>query len=376
MTLSAKATQALSTARQGGIVPLDGFLTTDVPAIPFSQQAGGPQFLLSDDPEYFRVPEGVGMREVVKPGVVRAYIYHVNGLEGSTRRITTVLDNLGSAPMSVKFLRYAFAGPNKNYHAVGKKGLVDFFKSKPQRPVRRVEPGQSIVLDPAMEAVKVEYDELVHGFYEFEVDQPARVTALQTDSATPGTVAAARLAGKAAIKRKTNAGRGYFPFCDYALSTPASYVLDSAEGPAQVLIADGVGDRWITGHDGGSTSPASALSQNAGNYGVIYTIRITRRSSDGRGLALVTWNPRSADQWCGGLANAITVSKGLFPAGLVEVPAGDDVLRGSTDAVLLQVFPPVKGGKTDTIEIVYSPPGASCLPTPLTFIPIDLGPKR
>jgi hypothetical protein len=53
------------------------------------------------------------------------------------------------------------------------------------------------------------------------------------------------------------------------------------------------------------------------------------------------------------------------------VPTKEPYLRGSDKAVLLQVYPPVAKGKTADIEITYTPPGASCLPTPLLLVPIE-----
>jgi hypothetical protein len=373
MTLDADvAARVRAVKAAGALVDMGSSLTEHLPRIPYTQQAGGPCMVFSDDPEYFRVPEGIGAREVVKPGVVRMYVYHVNGTTDSAKRITAVIDNLGSAPMTLQFRRYAFAGPSKNYHAVGKEGLVEFLAGRTLPPPRKIPVGGSEPLDPAMEAVPVEYDELVHGFYEFEIDQPARLTTLQTTLDTSGPAASARLDRPLESRKTSGAGRGFFPFSDYAVTAAPGYILDSANGPAQLIVADGVDDRWITGHDGNTTVP----SQNKGNYGVLYNIRIPRRSSDGRGLALITWNPRSENKWCWATAAAMIVSKGRFPAGLVQIPSDRLIMRGKPEASVIQIFPPVPKGQTDTIELVFSPPGASCLPVPLVFYPIDLPPGR
>ncbi|MCX7718579.1 MAG: hypothetical protein N2111_09305 [Candidatus Sumerlaeaceae bacterium] len=368
MPLEAEVEARIRTVKvAGATVDMGTSLSENLPRIPYTQQAGGPCMVFSDDPEYFRVPEGIGARETVKPGVVRMYVYHVNGTTDSAKRITAVIDNLGSRPMTLKFRRYAFAGPSKNYHAVGKEGLVEFLSGTKLPPPRTIPPGGSETLDPAMEAVPVDYDELVHGFYEFEVDQPARLTTLQTTLDTSGPVASARLEKPLVTKKASGAGRGFFPFSDYTIANAPGYVLDSVNGPAQLIVADGVDDRWITGHDGDSTIPA----QNKGNYGVLYNIRLQRQSSDGRGLALIAWNHRSENKWCWALAAAMIVSKGRFPAGLVQIPAEKIFMRGAPEASVIQIFPPVPKGKTDTIELVFSPPGASCLPVPLVFYPID-----
>lgn len=353
-------------AKPGDIVNMGDFLSEDYPRIPYTKQAGGPQMVFSDDPEYFRVPEGIGTREKVNPGRVRMYVYHVNGTTETARRITAVIDNLGDKPMSLRMLRYASEGPSKNYHAVGKGGILKFLKSQPARQARVIPPGESTALDPNLEDLAPEFDELVHGFYEFEIDQPARLTTLQTDMDTSGVVASARLTTPVQSARHSGAGRGYFPFSDYTVEGAETY--DTSSGPAQLVVADGVDDRWITGHDFSTTMPA----QNKGNYGVLYNISLDWTSADGRALALVVWNARSQSQWCGALAHAIGVSAGRHPAGIVEVPRDSLVIKGAPEAVVLQVFAPPRKGQTSKIELTYTPPGASCLPTPIVFVPVEL----
>ena len=103
----------------------------------------------------------------------------------------------------------------------------------------------------------------------------------------------------------------------------------------------------------------------------MYNMELKWKSSDGKGLALVTWNARAGDnKWCGGMAAAMVVSKGKFAEGIVQVPSDSLRTRGKPEAVLVQVFLPEKTGEVQTIRLTYSPPGASCLPTPLLFIPV------
>ncbi len=53
----------------------------------------------------------------------------------------------------------------------------------------------------------------------------------------------------------------------------------------------------------------------------------------------------------------------------MDVPTGQIHIQDD-GLVLLQVFPPPEGGK-GTIRLTYSPPGASCLPTPMVFLPVE-----
>jgi len=68
----------------------------------------------------------------------------------------------------------------------------------------------------------------------------------------------------------------------------------------------------------------------------------------------------------------MVVSIGKFKEGIVQLPADKLITRKSPEAILVQVFPPAANGEEQTIRFTYSPPGASCLPTPLVFIPVDM----
>ena len=91
------------------------------------------------------------------------------------------------------------------------------------------------------------------------------------------------------------------------------------------------------------------------------------RSADGKGLALVIWNPR-----CGAMSATMIASKGKFDSGIIQLPSNKLITKGAPEGILVQLFLPNKNEEEQTINITYSPPAASCLPTPLVFIPIDM----
>ena len=117
----------------GSILKLEGFLRTDFPKIEFNKTVlPSPQFIISDDPEYIRVPEAIALQEDVMPGAVRLYVYNVNGVkepEKMKRKITAVIKNTGTEVMSIRMLKYASQKPSTNYFQVGKQGLEDYFAS-------------------------------------------------------------------------------------------------------------------------------------------------------------------------------------------------------------------------------------------------------
>lgn len=362
--------QALTTAKQGSIVKLENFLTEKLPLIPYQKIVSpGPQFIISDDPEYIRVPEAIALQETVQPGTVRFYLYNVNGVKEPRqmeRKITVVIKNLGNTPMRLQMLRYASQKPTTNYFLAGKNGLRDYLMDQPVKYVYTIKPGEAIPLDPQLEKNIVKYDELVHGFYEFLVDQPGQISVIQTDTRTSGITALKRIKSVHPPKG-INAGRGLFGVSNYLVKVSDTIRTDG--DVKHLVVADGKLDPWIVGTEGST----GKVIQNAGNYGVMYHIDMKWKSTDGKGLALITWNSRSGDnQWCGGMANTMVVSKGKFKEGVVQLPSEELRVRAAPDAILIQVFQPDPSKEVQDIKLTYSPPGASCLPTPLIFVPVDL----
>lgn len=362
--------KVLAQSKRGNIVVLDHFLTNDFPKIAYDKAiAPGPQFLISDDPEYIRVPEAIAMQERVNPGAVRLYVYNVNGIKEPQkipRKITAVIKNLGKEDLHFRMIKYSSQKPSTNYFQIGKQGLDDYFSSNESKAVRKLKPGEVMAIDEKLEKQIVNYDELVHGFYEFVVDQPALISVLQTAPEKSGPKAFAEI--KTIIPHSgVNAGRGIFPVSNYQITT--SKYVDTKDGVAQLIVADGQDDPWIKGTIGEAKNPA----RNAGNYGVLYHTKINWKSTDGKGLALVTWNSRSGDnQWCGGMGMTMELFDAKNNKTVVQYPSNKLITKGAPEAILLEVYKPDPTKEIQEINFTYSPPGASCLPTPLILVPIDL----
>ncbi|HUX95968.1 MAG TPA: hypothetical protein VMV47_09575 [Bacteroidales bacterium] len=359
----------LLNASQGETVNLSGFLTEKLPLINYRKIVlPGPQYIISDDPEYIRIPEAVAVREKVQPGTVRLYVYNVNAVQEPSRidrKITAVIKNLGTEEMHLRMLRYSSQKPSADYYQIAKQGLVDYFNSGPESISAIIKPGSVAPIDKQMEKNIVKYDELVHGFYEFVVDQPGEISVVQTDPLSSGADAANRISNVHPSSR-TNAGRGLFGVCNYLIITRDT--LSTLNPASQIIVADGKTDPWVNGIDG-STGKIMNLS---GNYGVMYDIELNWKSPDGKGLALITWNARAGARWCDGMVNVVRVSEGKFKDGFVNVPSDKLYNSGSPEAVLLQIFPSDPEKEIQKIRITFTPPGATCLPIPLVFVPVNL----
>ena len=359
-------------ANKGDIVLLEDFLKTDFPKLPYTRTVlPGPQYIISDDPEYIRVPEAIALQETVDPGAVRLYVYNVNGVkepQKMPRKISAVIKNLGHENMHFRMLKYASQKPSSNYFEIGKKGLEDYFLSAVNNQVKVLKPGEVMAIDEKLEKQLVQHDELVHGFYEFVVDQPAQISVIQFAPNESGPKVFPRI--KTLIPHShANAGRGIFPISNYQINPKDT--LDTKKGAVQLIVADGQDDPWITGTIGAKKE----FAKNAGNYGVLYKTKIKWKSTDGKGLALVSWNSRSGDnQWCGGMGLTMELVGQDGQKTVMQYPKNALITKGYPEAILIETYWPDPKKEIQEIEFTYSPPGASCLPTPLIFVPID--PKK
>jgi hypothetical protein len=115
------------------------------------------------------------------------------------------------------------------------------------------------------------------------------------------------------------------------------------------------------------------MQKNVGNYGVMYNTKLKWKSSDGKGLALITWNARSDNgQWCGGMGLTMSLSDKNMKKTVRQYPLNQLVTKGRPEAILIEIYKPDPAKEIQEIEFTYSPPGASCLPTPLILVPVDL----
>ncbi len=364
----------LRAAKPGSVVVLPAFLKqrAGLPVMPVEITAdGGPQFLFSDKPEYFLSGDGIALQETVQPGAVRLYLYHVPTPADARKTITAVIENVGDKPLTLRFLRQACPAPGKNYVAIAKTTLAQFLNSAPAKTPRTLRPGERVPLDPKLDTATAGRDDLVHAFYEFEISQPARVTVLQRDPGQKSIEAVDKLPKLPQVlpgKEKGNgAGRGLFLTSNVVVTNAAGWLLDTAGGPTQLILADGKRDAWLCGHD----NLANTASTNVGNYGALYRVRLKRSSSDGRGWALLMCHIPSQSEWCGKIGAVVKVSDGVWPGDVVSLPRDRVAFGGIEEAVLIQRFPPLAKGTVETVDLSYSPPGACCLPTPLVFVPYE-----
>jgi hypothetical protein len=355
--------QALRDAHQGSFLRLP-----EIPAIPIARSVlPGPLLLFSDMPEYIGAANGVTMEESLSPGRYRLYIYHVPGTTNSERAISAVIENLSQLPLEVRFTRYASPKPGTDYPMIGLDALMEYFTGKALPHAFTVPPQGRSVLDPKLEATTARDPQLIHALYEFEIDQSARISVLQRDPSQSSTNVLdnlPRLPRQLPEQRLSGAGRGIFPDADFLITNAPGSIIDTANGLQRLVLADGFRDGWVTGTDG-LTSGATVT--NKGSYGVIYHVRLAYISPDGRALALLVGGPGRNG---GGRPMAVLrINDGKWKGGWLKIAGPHE--RGEVSVA--QEWPAAEQGQTNYLELIYSPPGGSSLPTPLYLAPFSLG---
>lgn len=370
--LSATEALRLRAARPGAVVQLPEFLKrrSDLPLLPANiTPDASPQFLLSDKPEYFHTGNGIALQEEVLPGMVRLYLYHVPTPSDTRKAISAVIENLGDQPLKLSFRCRSAPLPGRNYHQIAKTAVAQLLQPKLAPPAQIIPARRRALLDPTLDGRTAGRDDLVHAIYEFETTQPARVTVFQRDPDQKSLAVVDALPKLPQVlpghEQGNGAGRGRFATSDFLVGHDPEFVLDTAGGPVQLILADGRRDFWMRGHD----TLEGKDSVNVGNYGALYRVRLKRASSDGRGWALLMCQVAGHTATCGKIGAVVKVNDGVWPGGVVLLPTDRVVFGGAEEAVLIQRFAPTPKGKTDIIELVYSPPGACCLPTPLVLVP-------
>jgi hypothetical protein len=362
----AQAAVTFASAKPGDIVTLPAELfsapTVQREITPSLDQS---QLLLSDNPESVTA-DGILLRETVKPGNVRVYLYNV--ISGpAPKAVPIAVTNVSSDTLSLQFSRCARTAPGTDYNRAAQKVMYDLLAGTPKKcDDIALAPGASALLDPELQSVSVSSDQLTHGIYEFSVDTPARITVFAHELGKKSLEVLPSL--PVLPRNETGAGRGLFPVSNFVVGLGRPY--STLDGPRALVLADGKDDPWLKGTD----SLSSAQLVNDGNYGAMYKITVPYATPDGRGFVVALANPRSPDKYCTYLTAAMTVSsrQGYFDDATVALPAiGGDMLAAPPHAAIIAIVPPLPLGKiAGTLNLLYSPPGAACLPDPIIFIPI------
>ncbi len=353
-TVPAALDAELQSVQPGGIVNLYGAYGSGYLNQSPNQQSFVPGTVVySDDPETAR-GHGVLYRTTVPAGPTRVYLYHVNGT-ASAAKVTAVLENTSTAPATITYLRKSLPAPSGNYISVGKNAVKQFYENTALPADFVIPVGGATLLDPAMDSLRVSGNQLLSGKYDFESDQPLRVTTLMLPTGTNTLTAHATapiLAGDGFNRQTTTQSWAKENV------TPYSYI--TGGGIRRFRVGDGVSfyDTYAPGFD----QERQVAKELYGNFGIAYKFRVSVASTDGRRLAILL-NPRGGSH--AGYVRTTFPESGNPVGQLVPDPQLN--LDDTTKAIVCARITPTATPQTLVIE--YMPPGASNLPVNLMLVP-------
>ncbi|WP_418627063.1 copper amine oxidase [Anaerosinus sp.] len=314
-----------------------------------SADTGG-TLLFSDSPEEAK-EDGILYTDKVE-GKTRLFYYHTNATN-KPKKVVAVMENLTDDKVSIVVNRYALTGPSKDYLYVGKTAQKDFFDGKYMTYVH-LKANQSKVIHPMMEQQKIDKDELVNGIFEFEAKTPVKVTvAIMPMNADPIEF----LKTAKVLPRDKHGLRGTFTGMDRVIKSEREYD-PKKDGIVSITLADGKIDQYRTGID----ATDGSITENYGNYGILYKINIPTK---GRASTNYYLCPRG-----GVYAGAIGVKDNVFnDMTVIETPSEKPFF--GTEKKVDEIAYLGKYENRHPLWIEFSPPGASNLPVKLILAPVE-----
>ncbi len=311
---------AIQAASRGQVISLDTTTVDSAPCLPLNvcQPGSAPTLLFSDSPET-PLTDGVLYADSIGPGSYRLYVYQANAGSAS-RKFPVVALNQGTSDAHVIIVRRGLGGtPSTDYVGVGKAAVLDWLASSGAGTVT-VPAGTRVLLDPALDALHANAQELVHAIYDVSLDAPLKVSFV---SVAAGEDAASVTASLSLLPADTNHTRGTFPGAERWLAAPAA--LDTTT-LRKFRLGDAPLDPPLSGTDATSGAPAML----GGNYGVLYRLKLQLAASAG-----VAVFARGGD-WGGAAAVPAGADGTTSP---IALPLATSALSAGNQAVLLGRFP-------------------------------------
>ncbi|MFO0551111.1 MAG: hypothetical protein U0271_22160 [Polyangiaceae bacterium] len=259
-----------------------------------------PTLIFSDEPERTAV-DGVLYAAQVTTGRYRIYLYHVNDA-APPRRFTLVALNQDASPGSVRVEKLAYATPSASYLDVGAAVAQSFLGPQTPKQSITVAAGERVVVDPELDALVAQNDELIHAILEVQVIGVMKLSVVSV----PGAADAAQVTAGLSLLPNTGVHvRGTFQKPDR--------VFLARHSDALTRLRFGANDAGDPDLAGTSFVDANAAVTNKGNYGSIYDVRLEVSTLP---LALAL-NPRGG-AWQGTIVGTAGLDAG---GGLVALPA-------------------------------------------------------
>ncbi len=348
----------LTAAAQADTISLAGTDPTTCPEVSMTQSWAGGKLIFSDSPETptakAKLYEDTNLSATSGTDYNRVFLYHVNGKTGTAKmKFTVLIKNTSASSGTLTVQKSGTAGPTTSFLYAGKLAFNRWTTSTAGSGTS-VAAGATVRLDSTFDALQASPNNLLTGIWDYSMTQTHQVTICALDqNDNPLTVCP----GLSVATRDASHQRGTFPYADKVYDTTSGTQVDTTDDIVQFPIA---GDTANDSDAVGTDATDSSSQTLAGNYGVLYRMHLSTKSSDGRNLGLLI-NPRGGT-WGG----AIYIVAGLLAGGKFLIPPTTGSNGDNSKASVAGRYAP---GSSFTIWDQFMPTGGSALPLRWVLVP-------
>lgn len=331
----------------------------------------GGVLLFSDSPEAVH-EDGILYSDVVK-GDARLLFYHLNSTNAD-KKIAVVVENLSNKKNVISISRGVVGEPSANYLQVGKNVQTEYMRETIDYSLYLEKDAKELLIEDITDHA-VKPGQLLYGIYDFHSIGEVRVTVLMCpleDNPLEFIIDAKTL------PKDEHRLRGTFTKMNRTINIKKTYDPDK-DGVVYVMLADNVNDLYKQGFD----MTDGSLTENYGNYGIIYTINLNIKKGKKARICLTPLGGYYAGAmrvtYNGVTKSILTPNDRVYfgdktPGESESVKkareAGISFLSNVAELAELGIY---EGGK---VSFEYSPPGASNLPVHLILMPVDDNEKK
>lgn len=315
------------------------FEGTQVPSwerVKYSYSSEDVTLIRSNSPETV-YSKGVVYRETAI-GDTRFMIHHVNAT-GKPVKMYVIATNNNDATARLTQSNFGFGGPSIYATAAGKASVQRYFESMQTGSKYKdtwFAPGESKIILNELSATAMKQGDVISLFADMYSDHTLNYTVIMIDQDQDPFKTLPYLSALAPDIHNRGTYMEANRNIDYAGLV--------GETPSRLLIGDNSSDPFLIGHDG----PTGEYRMNAGNFGVLYKIRLHRVAPN----TLITFNPR------GGFYSGSIMVNGS----IINLPNNGGVNAPNDSAVLFR-----NGEREQTVEILFTASPGSNLSVNLLF---------
>lgn len=285
--------------------------------------------------------EGVVYRESAI-GDTRFMIHHANATGKNVKMYVIATNKNTTETARLTQTNFGFAGPNQYATGVGKASVERYYQSMQTGSKYKdmwIAPGESKIILNDLSATAMKQGEVISLFADLYSDHTLQYDVIMIDSSKDPFVYLPYLS----VLPSDIHNRG--TYSDATRHIEYGDLIGTK--PVRLLIGDNSSDPFLVGEDG----PTGEYKLNAGNFGVVYTIKLYRVAPN----TLITFNPRG-----GFYTGNIMVNGNIVPVAMssgLSAPNENSVLFRS-------------GDREQTVEFLFTAAPGSNLSVNLLFQPL------